>query len=123
MKKTIAALLSGYIVWTLIWFAGNAGLRAAHVLPPNAKQPLAALTPLFALLLVALVCSLVGGYVAAAVSRSSAKLTIPLLGFLLFATGCFVQSTVWQLMPDWYHLAFLGLLIPATMLGAVVRSH
>ena len=123
MKKTIAALLSGYIVWTLIWFAGNAGLRAAHVLPGKVIQPLEALTPLLALLLVALICSLVGGYVAAAVSRSSSTLTIPLLGFLLFATGCFVQYTVWQLMPFWYHLTFLGLLIPATLLGAVVRHH
>lgn len=121
--KTLTALLSGYILWTILWFAGNAGLRAAGILPSKATQPLAALQPLLALLSVALVCSLVGGFVAAAVSRSSSTLTIPALGILLFATGCFVQSTVWHLMPIWYHLVFLGLLIPATLLGAVVRGH
>jgi hypothetical protein len=121
--KTLTALLSGYILWTVLWFAGNAGLRAAGVLPGNATQPLAAPRPLVALLLVALVCSLAGGYITAAISRSSSTLTIPVLGFLLFATGCIVQYKVWNLMPFWYHLVFLGLLIPTTLLGAVVRSH
>lgn len=121
--KTLVALLSGYILWTALWFAGNAGLRAAGVLPGNATQPLEAPRPLLALLLLALACSLSGGYVAAAVSRSSSTLAIPVLGFLLFATGCVVQYKFWHLMPEWYHLCFLGLLIPATLLGAVVRSH
>jgi hypothetical protein len=118
--KTLAALLSGYILWTALWFAGNAGLRAVGVLSGDTTQPLRATLPLLALLLVALVCSLLGGYVCAAVSRSSSTRPIAVLGFLLFATGCFVQSTVWHLMPLWYHLAFLGLLIPATLVGGAV---
>ena len=117
--RTIAALVSGYILWTGLWLGGNASLRAAGLLPGDVTQPLVAPGPLLALLLLALVCSLAGGYVAGAVSRSSSMRIVALLGLLLFATGCFVQSMVWQLMPLWYHIVFLGMVIPVTLLGGV----
>jgi hypothetical protein len=122
--RTIAALVSGYILWTALWLGGNVGLRAAGVLPGDVAQPLTAPVPLFALLFLALVCSLSGGYVAAAVSRSSSIRIVALLGLLLFATGCFFQSTVWNLMPLWYHIVFLGMIIPVTLVGgAAMRRH
>ena len=122
--RTIAALVSGYILWTALWLGGNVGLRAAGVLPGDVTQPLVAPVPLLALLLLALVCSLSGGYVAGAVSRSPSIRIVALLGLLLFATGCLVQSTVWQLMPLWYHIVFLGMVIPVTLVGgAAMMRH
>ena len=120
--RSIAALVSGYVLWTVLWLGGNAGLRAAGLLPGDLTQPVLAPMPLFALLVLSLVCSLSGGYVAGAVSRFSSIRTVALLGVLLFATGCFVQSTVWHLMPLWYHLLFLGMVIPMTLVGGVVMS-
>jgi hypothetical protein len=120
--RTMAAIISGYVLWTALWLGGNAGLRAAGVLPGDVTQPVLAPMPLFGLLFLDLVCSLSGGCVAGAVARSPSLRTLALLGLLLFATGCFVQSAVWHLMPLWYHLAFLGILIPVTLLGgAVIR--
>ena len=122
--RTIAALVSGYILWTALWLGGNLGLRAAGVVPGDVAQPLIDPMPLFALLVLALVCSLSGGYVAAKVSRSSATGVVVSLGVLLFVTGCFVQSTVWRLMPLWYHVVFLGMVIPVTLAGgAATRRH
>lgn len=123
--RTIAALVSGYVLWSTLWLAGNAGLRAAGVLSGDATQPVLAPVPLFALLFLSVVCSLSGGYVAGAISRSSTTRTVAVLGLLLFATGCFVQSTVWHLMPLWYHIAFLGMVIPVTLVGGTVmrRRH
>jgi hypothetical protein len=120
--RSIAALVSGYVLWTVLWLGGNAGLRAAGTLPGDLTRPVLAPMPLFALLVLSVVCSLSSGYVAGAVLRSSSIRTVALLGVLLFATGCFVQSTVWHLMPLWYHLVFLGMVIPVTLVGGVVRK-
>jgi hypothetical protein len=35
--------------------------------------------------------------------------------------GIFFQSQAWQLMPLWYHVPFLLLIVPATLLGARLR--
>ena len=118
--KSIAAVVSGYILWTALWLGGNAGLRAAGLLPSDLTQPILASMPLIALLALSLVCSLSSGCIARAVSRSSSIRTVACLGVLLFATGCFVQSTVWHLMPLWYHLTFLSMVIPVTLVGGVV---
>jgi hypothetical protein len=120
--RSIAALVSGYVLWTVVWLGGNASFRAAGLLPGDPTQPVLAPLPLFVLIGLSLVCSLLGGYVAGVVSRSSWKRTVALLGLSLFATGCFVQSTVWHLMPLWYHLIFLGLIIPLTLVGGVVTK-
>jgi hypothetical protein len=42
---------------------------------------------------------------------------------LLFAFGVFIQAQYWSRIPLWYHLIFLGLLIPMTYLGAKTRQH
>ena len=102
------SLVSGYILWTALWLGGNAGHRTAGVLPGDVTQPLFAPAPLFALLLLGAVCSLCGGYLAGVVSRASSIWTHAALGALMFVTGCFVQSTVWHLMPLWYHVFFSG---------------
>ena len=120
--RSIAALVSGYVLWTVLWLGGNASLRAAGLLPGDPTQPVLAPMPLFILIILSLACSLLGGYVAGAVSRSSSIRIVALLGVLLFATGCFVQSTVWHLMPLWYHLIFLGMVIPVTLVGGVVTK-
>jgi TRAP-type C4-dicarboxylate transport system permease small subunit len=45
------------------------------------------------------------------------KLTNLILGILLLAFGILVQVVAWNYMPIWYHLIFLALLIPMTMIG------
>ncbi len=36
--------------------------------------------------------------------------------------GMSVQAAVWNLMPVWYHLVFLGLLVPGCLLGARLKG-
>jgi len=50
-----------------------------------------------------------GGRAPCAVPRGLAVVAV-----LLLATGIGVQTSVWTLMPVWYHLALLGLLQPIT---------
>jgi hypothetical protein len=44
------------------------------------------------------------------------------MGTLLLATGIAVQASVWNLMPVWYHVPFLVLVVPACILGARLVS-
>ena len=36
---------------------------------------------------------------------------------LLLGTGVAVQIGVWTFMPTWYHLTFLALIVPASVMG------
>jgi hypothetical protein len=78
-------------------------------------------TALIALLIGSIILSLLAGYVAAMISRSRSYGPIAILAAVLLAVGIFFQSQYWQLMPLWYHLTFLGLLLPVCFLGARLR--
>ncbi len=44
-------------------------------------------------------------------------------GVILLIVGILVQRSAWNLfMPLWYHLVFLGLLIPGSVLGWWLRT-
>jgi hypothetical protein len=43
------------------------------------------------------------------------------LGLILLGVGMFVQAQYRYLMPLWYHLLFLLLLVPACMIGGQLR--
>jgi hypothetical protein len=44
------------------------------------------------------------------------------LGILLLAVGIFFQLKMWNVIPAWYNVIFLVLLIPMTLAGARMRS-
>lgn len=122
MKRTILAALAGYSVWTILSLAGSAGIRAgwpAEFEAFGGGAPITATSPLLVSVLLSVVCSLAAGLTAATISSSQATMrAVALLGVLLLATGIGVQVSVWALMPLWYHLAFLILLVPACLVGA-----
>ena len=47
---------------------------------------------------------------------------LTVLAVLLLATGVGVQAAAWNLMPVWYHLVILGLLVPGCLLGARLKG-
>ncbi len=44
------------------------------------------------------------------------------LGVVQLIIGILVQVQYWQVMPLWYHLSFLSLLLPGTVLGGRWRA-
>jgi hypothetical protein len=64
----------------------------------------------------------VSGYVTARIVGVAWAFPAVALGVLLLATGVLVQLKLWYLIPLWYHLAFLLVLIPMTLLGARLRA-
>jgi hypothetical protein len=115
MLRKIAAIIAGFTAWTVLWLAGNAFFFQDLAKTAEANQPITNNAALAGVLTLSIVCSLIAGLTAAAIARS--KPPVLITAILLLLVGIAVQSTVWNLMPVWYHLSFLILLIPATLLG------
>jgi hypothetical protein len=115
--RRFASVISGYALWTVVWLAGNALLKNGGVLPANDTRPIRDVGPLLIVLGLGVACSLLAGFLASSISRTSVCTSLAILGVLLLATGCYFEVSSWNLTPVWYHVAFLAMLIPATFVG------
>ena len=116
MLTDILAIVAGFALWSVLWLGGNrlvTGLFPGAVKEDGSIDHAGALA---ALLVFAALVSLAAGYVVPLVS-AGANLPLILGGLLLFV-GILVQRQYWNLMPLWYHIFFLALLIPAVVYGA-----
>lgn len=120
--KRILAVIAGFVLWSLLWLCFNVGLHRFGLLPASLTEPMTSATPLAALLIGSVVISIICGYITAAIAGAPASPAVAALGVLLVLTGIYFQSKVWHLMPLWYHLAFLVLLIPMSFAGARLRA-
>jgi uncharacterized membrane protein len=112
------SVIAGFAVWSVVWLAGNALLVELHVLPHGQATPVQDAGALLALLVTAVIASLSAGYVAKMVRPSDSMRPVLVLGALLVAVGALVQSSYADLIPLWYHIAFLALLLPVCLAGA-----
>ena len=120
--KRFLAVIAGFILWSVLWLCFNVGLHKFGLLPAALTQPLMAPAPLLALLFGSVILSVLSGYLAAAIAGVPSAPAVATLGVLLVLTGIYFQSRVWHLMPLWYHLLFLILLIPMCFAGARLRE-
>lgn len=118
MKPTLAVIV-GYVVWTVLWLVGNQGLVSAGWISKDPTRKIESLAGLSGLLAISVACSLAGGATAGRIAGASRR-AAPILAGLLLATGLGVQWGFRELMPVWYHAAFLILLVPVTLAGAAV---
>jgi len=121
MLRQILAVVGGFALWSVLWLLLGQILTASG-LRPSPGEPVTASVPLTVLLLGSIMISLLAGYVTAAISRTRGDKVAVALGLVLLVVGIFVQVHYWQLMPLWYHLAFLICLVPACIAGARLWS-
>ena len=121
MIRNILAVIAGSAAWTVLWLGMNAILRGASLLPADATKRIDTAPPLLVLLVGSVVFSIIAGYITAAVATGASYTPVLVLCALQLAMGIFFQAQAWQLMPVWYHLPFLFLLAPATLLGGWLR--
>ncbi len=123
MGRRIVAVLAGALVWGVLWVVGNQILLSRL---PDVAQDLAAISDhpgaLLGLIVWSVVLSVLAGYVTAAVASVDRMKAVWALAILQLAIGVFVQASSWDLMPIWYHLIFLGLIVPATLYGGRLRA-
>lgn len=121
MLRSILAVLAGFLTWTVLWLTSNAAIAAALPDAFRADGSTDSAGILLVILLLSVVFSLIAGYVAAIVARRAIMKHALALGLLQLAVGLFVQIQYWNLMPLWYHLSFLALLLPGILVGARLR--
>ena len=115
--KTFLAVFLGYATWTVIWLGGWGAVMAAS---PGSFAEDGSTTNsgiLVGFLGLSVVISILSGWVAKRIAGEAPSKAVRILAILLLASGIFFQAQSWSLMPLWFHLPFLALLYPATMLG------
>lgn len=132
MGRIILGAIVGFVVWSILWVGSDGVFMAIF---PSYKEYMEGFNNalqtqqtfavnsviLFLTLIKSFICSVISGLIAAIIARENTKSTI-ILGILLLAFGIFIQSVYWNYLPLWYHLAFLILLIPMTILGGKLRK-
>ncbi|MCZ6915645.1 MAG: hypothetical protein O7I93_02610 [Gemmatimonadetes bacterium] len=122
MGRSIMAVLAGATLWAILWIGSNAALAAifpSRIVVNEYIGHVGILTTMFAL---SVVYSVLAGYATGVVARTNRVGHGVALGVLQLALGIFFQAQYWQLMPLWYHLPFLALLLPANVYGAWLRD-
>lgn len=133
MLKIVLGVIVGFFVWSILWIGSDAVLMA--ILPAwyathqnqfavalATQQPFSPEISILVLHLIrSIIVSVVAGLIASLISRESLKTPL-ILGALLLGFGIFIQTLAWSYLPVWYHLSFLGLLIPMTFIGAKLRK-
>ncbi len=132
MLRIILGVVAGFIVWMVLWGGSDFILKA---ISPDwwgknlkemegafyTKQPfMADSTILIFSLIRSFICSLIAGFIAALIAKENTKSTLS-LGILLLAVGIYIQWIFWDNAPLWYHIPFLVLLIPMTILGGRLK--
>ena len=133
MGKIILGIVVGFIVWSVLWVGSDALLMA---LSPdwygkhqtefenaiNNQTPFAVSSTILIIGLIrSVIFSIISGFLAALIAKENIKSTLG-LGILLLLFGIFVQSIFWNYVPLWYHIPFLLLLIPMTILGGKLKK-
>ena len=117
MGRSILAVVVGWLIWGV---ASNLAFAIGGAASPESfgkqGQPVTtgALTVFAAL---AFVWSVGSGAVCSRIDRGRSRTTLAALCVALVLTGAAVQALTWSLYPVWYHVVFLAVLVPGTLLG------
>jgi CDP-diglyceride synthetase len=117
MKRSILGFIVGLAVWVLVASLLNRSLRFG-LEGYAAAEPQMTFTHamMAARLALGALASLAAGAVTRAVAPSSTRL-LWALGAVLLAAFIPVHIQLWAKFPVWYHLVFLGTLVPLVALG------
>ena len=119
MLRSMLAFIVGLAAWVLVASLLNRGLRLA-LEGYAAAEPRMTFTHamMAARLVLGALASLAAGAATRAVTPSSTRALWMLSGVLL-ATFIPAHVQLWAKFPVWYHLVFLGTLVPLVLLGGM----
>lgn len=114
--KSVIAVVAGLALWTVLWLGGNQALLA--MMPELAAgEPIEGTGVLLFLIVFSAVLSVLSGLATGKLAPRAPLGHAWALAGVLLAIGVAVQASAWTLFPVWYHVAFLGLIVPATLFG------
>jgi peptidoglycan/LPS O-acetylase OafA/YrhL len=120
MKRSILAFVAGLVLWVLVASLLNRVLRAGFPGYALAEPAMAfTLGMKVARLILGALASLAAGAVTGWIAQS--RTSVPwVLGVVILAAFIPVHVQLWAKFPVWYHLVFLGTLVPLVALGAAL---
>ena len=133
MVRIILGAIAGFIVWSILWVGSDAILSALspdwygkhhaqlEAAVNNQTAFMSDSTILVIGLLRSVIFSIIAGFTAASIARENSRSTLA-AGILLLLFGIFIQSIFWNYAPLWYHVSFLALLVPVTILGGKLKK-
>ena len=131
MVRIILGVIVGFIIWSALWVGSDAVFSAISPDWGNTSADFRAAVEnkmpftlssaiLLTLLIKSFIVSIISGFVAALIAKENRKSTL-VLGVLLLIFGILIQTVYWNYVPLWYHIPFLLMLIPMTILGGKIR--
>lgn len=111
MLRSILSVLAGFALWSILWLTAQAALGAAMPGSFNDDGSTDSIGLLILLLVVTAANSFAAGFVTARLAPRSPMRHAVTLAIIQFVIGASVQIAFWELMPAWYHVTFLALLL------------
>ena len=133
MVKIVLGVIAGFVAWSILWVGSDQVLMVsaptwygAHLLDMEMaranQEPFNADTTILLFnLFRAVIVTILSGFLAAFIANENRKTPL-ILGVLLVLVGVAFQAMYWNQIPIWYHLIFLGMLIPVTIVGAKLKQ-
>jgi hypothetical protein len=119
MKRSALAFIVGLMLWVVVASLLNRGLRVGFAGYAAAEPTMAfTLGMKVGRLIVGALASLLAGAAAGLMTRSRALPWV--FGAILLVAFIPVHIQLWAKFPVWYHIAFLGTLVPLVALGAAL---
>ena len=120
MGRTIGSVVAGVVLWGVLWNGGNAGLGASGLI--TVGEPIGAVPVLLGLIVYSAGLSVLAGYVSAVIKGMPDAMTaVKILAATNLLIGIVVEVMYWSLMPAWYHIVFLALVVPMTLQGGRMK--
>lgn len=121
--RVVIGVIAGAVLWAVLWIGGTTAAQAAFPELLDPSRRLEHVGALLGYIAYSVLLSLLAGYAAAAVAGLPAAMrAVWALAVVQLAIGVFFEISYWTLLPVWYHVLFLLLIVPATVLGGRLRT-
>jgi hypothetical protein len=117
MGRAIAAVVTAEVLWTGLWLGFTTLARQVFPETIDPEQRLTHSGALLSYVVWSAAINVLSGYVCARIRRDDPMKTVWVFAFLQLAIGIGFEASYWNMTPVWYHLVFLALLVPTTVLG------
>jgi hypothetical protein len=122
MAKSTLGVVAGLAAWGIITSIAGLIIRGAWPEYASVADAMTFTLPmLFARLAIGAVATLAAGLVTTVIARRSLLATL-MPGALLLVVFIPVHIMLWDKFPVWYHLTFLGSLVPLTYAGGKIAE-
>ncbi|MCB0139613.1 MAG: hypothetical protein KDE50_06850 [Caldilineaceae bacterium] len=122
MVRNTLAVLVGFSVWAALFIGSISLLFKSASNSPNMAELNNEPGMLIFLILLGLIYAVIAGLITARTANISPTIPTLILGLTLLIASLAAQIRFWEMLPVWYHLSFLLLLIPGVFMGAILQT-